>query len=47
MVDLMIASYNVRGLGSAKRHREVFHYLHNKPNDVIFLHESHSSTRKP
>ena len=43
MVNLHLATYNVRGLGNDKKRREVFHYLNIKPYDIIYLQETHSS----
>ena len=36
-----IASLNVRGLGSAAKRREIFHYFNLKSFNVIFLQEMH------
>ena len=35
-------TYNVQGLRDNKKCAEVFHYLHVKCYDVIFLQETHS-----
>ena len=45
MASLGIATYNVRGLGNNKKRGEIFYYLNNKPFQVIFLHETHSSSK--
>ena len=43
MVELTMASYNVRGLVNVKKSREIFYYLRKKPYDVISMQETHSS----
>ena len=44
-MELCIASYNVRGLGMFQKRRQVFHYLHDKPYDIVFLQETHSTKK--
>ena len=34
-------SYNVRGLGDSGKRHEVFHYLHLKKADVVFMQDTH------
>ena len=41
MVDLKIATYNVRGLANFNKCREVFHYLHQKEHKKVCLQETH------
>ena len=38
-------TYNVRGLGNAKKRCEVFHFLNIKNCDVVFLQETHSAKK--
>ena len=40
--SITVASYNVRGLLNNVKQREIFHYLHKKNLDVLFLQETHS-----
>ena len=41
MVELGIRSQNVRGIADATKRRQVFYWLHNKPEEIIFLQEAH------
>ena len=40
-----IATFNVNGAGANKKRKEIFHYLHVKNLQVIFLQETHSSPK--
>ena len=40
--DFTIITCNVRGLGDSNKRRAVFHYLHQKKVEIIFLQELHS-----
>ena len=42
MVNLKIASLNVRGIANFKKRRKLFHYLHKKEFDIVCLQETHS-----
>ena len=42
MVELNIASLNVRGINNSGKRRQVFHYFNIKKYDIIFLQETHS-----
>ena len=44
MASFKIVSYNVRGLGDNTKRREIFHYLHTQPDDIILLQEAHCAT---
>ena len=38
-------TYNVKGIGDAKKRKEIFHYLHCNKWDIIFLQEVHSQSK--
>ena len=42
-MDLSIATYNVCGLRDSNKRRKIFHYLHQKNYNVIFLQDTHST----
>jgi exonuclease III len=42
MGELRIISYNVRGIGEAKKRNCVFNFLKTNYNDIIYLQETHS-----
>ena len=41
MANLNVSTFNVRGLGQFTKHMEVFHFLHEKNYDVVFIQETH------
>ena len=43
MFSLKIGTYNVRGLGDSAKRRKIFHYLHKREYDLVFVQESHST----
>ena len=45
MDKIILATFNVNGLSNSDKRREVFHYLHVKNVDIIFLQETHSTQR--
>ena len=48
LADLQILSLNVRGIGDAKKRREIFRWLkqyHDGTNSIILLQETHSSDK--
>ena len=42
MTNINVDTYNVRGLANNMKRREIFHYLHQKPFNVVFMQETHS-----
>lgn len=43
MVDISIASYNVKGLGNELKRRKIFNYLHEKKFDIVLMQETHAT----
>ena len=41
MSQIKIMSMNCRGLGDAKKRRDVLHYIRNKKFDIVFLQDTH------
>ena len=42
MTNMKCITYNVNGLGLSDKRRAIFHYLHKKQHDIMFLQETHS-----
>ena len=42
MNNIRIGTYNVKGIADSAKRRKVFHYLHIKEYDIVFLQETHS-----
>ena len=45
MSSLRVGTFNVRGIGNGMKRRKIFHFLHNKEFDIVFLQETHSSKK--
>ena len=46
MVNLQVATYNVRGLRDPMKRRKIFNMLHTSPHDIVMLQETHSTKAK-
>ena len=44
-MSIEILSVNVRGIGSQKKRREIFYWLHKKKGDIFFIQETHSTSK--
>ena len=45
MGSISFLTYNVNGLREDIKRREVFHYLHTKGHEIVFLQETHSTLK--
>ena len=45
-MDLIIATYNVAGLGNDMKRKSIWQFLRANKFDIIFLQETHSSPNK-
>ena len=43
MVNLTLATYNVRGLSDSIKRRRIFNHIHHKNYDIVLLQETHST----
>lgn len=43
MVKFAVMTFNVNGLGDAKKRRRIFHKIHESKIDFVFLQETHST----
>ena len=41
-MDLVVASYNVAGLGNAIKRKSVWYFLKSSPVHIVFLQETHA-----
>ena len=41
-MDLVVASYNVAGLGNAIKRKSIWYFLKSSPVHIVFLQETHA-----